>query len=391
MSEKGISSVKPFASSEAPSLSAGCLLIVDDTATNRGILRASFEALGYEVREAVNGEEALQNVAEGGIDLVLLDQMMPGMSGQDVLVRIRQTHSLERLPVIMVTALYDPASIVEAMKAGANDYVNKPFEPEVIQARVGAHLSRKFAAEDILKARDEAERAGQARSAYLSFISHELRTPITSILGYCQLLENEIRANKHDQYLENLGEVFNGSEYLLRLINDVLDLAKIEAGRLHIHPVEVALRGLIDSCISAVRPLMAKNGNVINVECDGAIDIIYVDDVRLRQVLYNLLGNAAKFTVHGRILLRVDRMVSEGKAWIRLVVEDNGIGIPEEMIGKLFGDFSQAHGRESDRNGTGLGLAISRRLCKLMGGYLMVESVEGEGSTFSVILPHTTA
>lgn len=387
MSEKELSRDSQLPSEKTSLSPACCILVVDDSATNRAILTASFEDLGYEVREAENGEQALQRVDEGGINLIVLDEVMPGMSGQEVLIELRKTHSLHELPVIILTALYDPVKIVEAMKAGANDYINKPFEIEVMQARVSAHLSRKLAQEEIIRAKDEAEEASRAKSAYLSFMSHELRTPLNAIIGFCQLLELEVKENQHEQYLDSLNEIHQGGRRLLRLINDVLDLAKIEAGKLEVNVHAVTLSALIDSIVITMRPLIEQGGNAIEVDCADNVAEIRTDEMRLRQVLYNLLSNAAKFTENGKITIKADRTIIDDRETIRLIVQDNGVGIPKDKIVHLFRDFSQAHGERSSQNGTGLGLAISRHICKLLGGDVTVQSDEGAGATFTVLLP----
>jgi signal transduction histidine kinase len=237
-------------------------------------------------------------------------------------------------------------------------------------------------------ARDQAEAANQAKTMFIATMSHELRTPLTAILGYSELLLNddihpESLANHHE-----LQAIWSAGQHLLALINNLLDLSKIEADKLDIHPETFELAGMIDDVITTVRPLAEKNNNRLNLKLDCANSSIYTDQTRLRQVLINILSNAAKFTKCGTITLTIDCENRDNDAWIVFQVADTGIGITPEYMPHLFEVFSQADSSTTRRyGGSGLGLALSRHLCRLLGGDISLESVHGKGTLVTIRLP----
>jgi signal transduction histidine kinase len=190
------------------------------------------------------------------------------------------------------------------------------------------------------------------------------------------------------QDIEPLDRVLGAARHLLALINDILDLSKIEAGRMDLHLESFALALLIDGVIKTIEPLVAKNENQVAVHCDAAIGTMYADQMRLRQALLNLMSNANKFTDRGTITIKAGQRQQNGREWITLAVTDTGIGMTAEQMAKLFQEFSQASSSTASKyGGTGLGLAISRRFCQMMGGDITVESEPGKGSTFTIRLP----
>jgi len=237
------------------------------------------------------------------------------------------------------------------------------------------------------KNRELAE-ASQHKSQFLANMSHELRTPLNAIIGVTEMLREDAEALKQD--VEPLDRVLGAAKHLLALINDILDLSKIEAGRMELQLEDVALAPLIDGVVKTIEPLAAKNGNRVMVHCDGAI--LHADQMRLRQALLNLLSNANKFTERGTIRVDARQGQEDGRDCITIVVADTGIGMTPEQMGKLFQEFSQASSRTASKyGGTGLGLAISRRFCQMMGGDITVESEPGRGSTFTIRLPREAA
>ena len=235
------------------------------------------------------------------------------------------------------------------------------------------------------KSRQLAE-ASRHKSQFLANMSHELRTPLNAIIGVTEMLREDAEALKQD--LEPLDRVLGAARHLLALINDILDLSKIETGRMELQLESFALAPLIDSVVKTVEPLVVKNANQISVNCDAAIGTVHADQMRLRQALLNLMSNANKFTERGTITIEARQRQENGRGWITVAVADTGIGMTAEQMGKLFQEFSQADASTTRKyGGTGLGLAISKRFCQMMGGDITVESEPGRGSTFTIRLP----
>jgi len=228
--------------------------------------------------------------------------------------------------------------------------------------------------------------ASQHKSQFLANMSHELRTPLNAIIGVSEMLREDAEALKQDT--EPLDRVLGAGRHLLALINDILDLSKIEAGRMELALTTFALAPLIDDVVKTIEPLAAKNSNRVSVNCDAEIGTVHADQMRLRQALLNLMSNANKFTDRGTITVDVRQGVADGRDWITLAVEDTGIGMTPDQMRKLFQEFSQASSATASKyGGTGLGLVISRRFCQMMGGDITVESEPGRGSTFTVRVP----
>jgi signal transduction histidine kinase len=235
------------------------------------------------------------------------------------------------------------------------------------------------------KSRQLAE-ASQHKSQFLANMSHELRTPLNAIIGVSEMLREDAEALKQDT--EPLDRVLGAGRHLLALINDILDLSKIEAGRMELSLASFSLAPVIDEVIKTIEPLAAKNGNQVAVHCDSAIGTMHADQMRLRQALLNLMSNANKFTERGTITIDARHRQENDSDWITFAVTDTGIGMTPEQMGKLFQEFSQASSSTASKyGGTGLGLAISRRFCQMMGGDITVASEPGYGSTFTIRLP----
>ena len=237
-------------------------------------------------------------------------------------------------------------------------------------------------------ARDRAEDANRAKSTFLANMSHELRTPLNAIIGYSEMLAEDAQDAGQEATVADLKKIHSAGKHLLSLINDVLDLSKIEAGKMELLLEDFELRQAIDDVVSTVRPLVEQNANLLDVECDPDLGRVHADVTRVRQVLFNLLSNACKFTERGRIGLVVRREHEAGGDMIRFAVSDTGIGMSGEQVGKLFEAFTQADASTTRKyGGTGLGLVISRRLCQMMGGDISVASTLGEGTTFTAHMP----
>src|SRR5205807_1304127 len=224
--------------------------------------------------------------------------------------------------------------------------------------------------------------------AFLANMSHELRTPLNAIIGYSEMLEEETRELKHGQFTEDLQKIQAAGKHLLALINDVLDLSKIEAGKMTVQLGNFDVSRLIDGMVSTLRPTVEKNANTLHVDLEDDVGTMRADITKIRQILFNLLSNACKFTDHGTISLDVDRIIDAGEECVRFRVSDTGIGISLGERRNLFQEFSQADRSIAGKyGGSGLGLAISDRFVKMMKGHIGVESQPDKGSTFTVCLP----
>jgi signal transduction histidine kinase len=250
-----------------------------------------------------------------------------------------------------------------------------------------------FAVENhrVTSRRRAAEKASEVKSAFLASMSHELRTPLNIIIGYTQMQQEEALAAGRRNDLIDLQRIEAAGQHLLTLIHGVLELSKIEAGRLEVNPSEFAVEALVREVMGLVEPLANRQGNRLVVEVAPDAGRMFSDVTRIKQGLLNLAGNAAKFTEQGEIRLRVERARRHNAEWVDFSVVDTGPGIDREDLARLFEPFSQVDGNKprpgAKEEGTGLGLVITRRLCRLLGGEVTVESVPGQGSAFTMQLP----
>jgi signal transduction histidine kinase/DNA-binding response OmpR family regulator len=263
----------------------------------------------------------------------------------------------------------------------------KTFAAQSVLAMQNAHLFSELAT-----ARDAADEANRTKSSFLANMSHELRTPLNAIIGLTDMMVGNAARFGTEKALEPLRRVHRAGTHLLGLINQVLDLSKIEAGKLELNLESVSIPPLVEEVIGTARPLAEQNKNRLSVECPGDLPPIEADAMRVRQILLNLLSNACKFTKDGSIILRTVRVVHQGQDCIAFAVADSGIGMTPEQLGRLFEEFSQGDATTARQyGGTGLGLAITRRLCQMMGGDVSVTSEVGKGTTFTVRLPVAAA
>ena len=265
----------------------------------------------------------------------------------------------------------------------SGEALSKAFDASE-QSRILAGQAR----EEALQHKSAAETANQAKSAFLANMSHELRTPMNAILGYSEMLIEEAEDLEQEDFIPDLQKINKAGIHLLALINDVLDLAKIESGKMEAFAEVIGIDSLIDDVSGTAHPLMEKNNNTLSIERGKDLGSAFQDMIKLRQALFNLLSNAAKFTHDGTITLHANRTEQAGVDWLTFAVSDTGIGIAEDKVDHVFEEFTQADDSTTrDYGGTGLGLAISRRFCQLLGGDLTAHSELGKGSTFTIRIP----
>lgn len=375
------------------------ILIVDDERRNSELLRVMLAPEGYLLQTAGSGEIALTMVDQEAPDLILLDVMMPGMDGYQVVGKIKANPATNNIPVIMLTALDDRNARMLGLSAGAEDFLTKPVDRAELCVRVrnllrlktygdklrAAHAALAIALDEAGEARRMAEHANNAKTQFLRAMSHELRTPLNAISGYTEILEMGIRGVVNPAQVKDLGRIKRASAYLLRLINDVLTIARLEGAR-PLHLISIAVNPVLaeveEFCI-----LQAKaNGLTLTaVPCDHQI-LATADAERFQQILLNLITNAVKFTPKGgNITVSCDDVTDA----VRVRVSDSGVGIRSLDIDRVFEPFVQIdrHLTTATQQGVGLGLSISRELARAMSGDLTVESTEGVGSTFTLTLP----
>ena len=270
------------------------------------------------------------------------------------------------------------AEIKERETAEVQLKLNRDHLEELVERRTA----------DLAIARDAAIRASQSKSQFLANMSHELRTPLNAIIGYTELLLEDAQHTDNDILKDDLNKVHSAAQHLLVLIKDILDLTKIEAGKIELDLAEINVSDLIQDLQHTIQPMVIKNDNEFVIDCDKSSGAIFADVLKLRQALLNLLSNAAKFTHNGSVQLQVKRFSENEVEKIVFSVTDTGIGLTKKEMAKIFDAFTQADSSTTrEYGGTGLGLAISRNFCQLMGGDLTVTSAKGKGSTFSIVLP----
>ena len=344
--------------------------------------------------EVSSGCEGLDRMVNGTWDCILLDHVMPDMGGLEVLERyLAVRHDAD--PIVFATGQGDERVAVRALKLGASDYVPKSdlSSPALYRAIRNAIERRKIerslarSREDLREARDRAEAANLAKTTFLANMSHEIRTPLTAILGFTELLASG--TSDENSRVSYLGAVRRNGQSLMRIINDVLDMSKIEAGRLDVEQIPVNLPGLLNDVIQLFHTDAQQRGLILTANWEPALpEVIMTDPTRLRQILHNVLSNALKFTERGSIRLEASAIRDGDYADVVISVTDTGIGVSDAQRERIFEPFQQADPTVNRRfGGTGLGLSLCRRLAEAIGGtFTLAETRLGQGSTFELAL-----
>ena len=365
---------------------AACeVLIVDDMATLRLTLERHVQQMGHRATLAGNGKEALLLLHSRRFDLVLLDLVMPEMDGYTMLEQMKQDPLLREIPVVMISGVDDMQSVVRCIEAGADDFLPKPFQAALLRARIRTSLEKKQLWDALDSRYRELQASEKMRDSLTHMVVHDLRTPLTSLLLGLQTVGLTGELNAVQQ--ECLHRGINGGEALLGMVNDLLDISKMEAGQLTLAYAEVDVEALVAGCVQQVAALIQDKAlTVIQVAPSSRLPL-RADAEMLRRVLINLLGNAIKFTAPGgRIALRV--RPDEAADALVFQVEDTGEGISPDAFGRIFEKFGQVETRQAgSKRSTGLGLTFCKMVVEAHAGRIWVESRPGEGSTFLFTIP----
>ena len=298
----------------------------------------------------------------------------------------------EHVPLHALTGIGIVSTICAAIYVSvmALYYANIVANQSELEREVQDHRATAI---ELREAKEEAENANRQKSEFLAKMSHELRTPLNAVIGYSEmLLEDAVADAKHEQQVADLKRINSAGKHLLSLVTDVLDLSKIEAGKMELAAQAFDFDSFVDDVVATCRALVMENGNELVVERGSDLGVVIGDATKLRQAVLNLLSNAAKFTKQGRVTLKAARETGAAGDWISIAVRDTGIGIGRENLPKLFQNFNQAEASTSSRyGGTGLGRARSQKLCRMMGGEITVESELGCGSCFTIRVPAALA
>ncbi|MDP2794553.1 MAG: ATP-binding protein [Sulfurisoma sp.] len=388
------------------------VLIVDDNPAKLIALEAALAGMDIGIVTAASGMEALRKLLAQDFAAVLLDVNMPIMNGFETAEMIRRRPRSEHLPILFITAeRFTDEALLQGYEIGAVDYILSPVLPRILRAKVAAFADlyrlREQSCrhgEELLKKNEEIERqnlmleeASRMKSEFLANMSHELRTPLNAIIGFSELLKDGITGKLTDEQQKQAALIFDSGQHLLSLIDDILDLSKIEAGNLVLKPTELSLPSLLDNSLTMLHEKALKHRIQLQLTIEPGLETIGGDGRKLKQVLYNLLANAVKFTDDGgRVSVtarRSRRAGAEGREieTVEIAVEDTGIGIAAADIAKLFNPFVQLDASLARRyEGTGLGLMMVKNLVELHGGGVEVTSEIGRGSRFSFWLPVPT-
>lgn len=399
------------------------ILVVDDDAIDRMALHRSLKgtSLNTVVQEATNAEEAFKTVFNSKYDCIFVDYHLPGQDGLAFVKKVRQ-EGIDT-PLVVLTGQGSEQTAVELMKAGASDYLPKNklssealtrtvrsalrmYQAEILVKQTNQRLSEKNRQlerinrelerkqQQIYRQNLQLQEVSRLKSEFLATMSHELRTPLNAIIGFSQILLGGKKGNTNKTQRDMLGRVLSNGRHLLELISDILELSKIEAGRLELEPCRMDLVKLVEETVEELRSLITPKQLDLKVDISLSEPIITNDPTRMRQVLINLLSNAIKFTHHGSITILIKSLTTkhswanDGSEEILLSVSDTGCGISDRDQPYIFEAFHQSDQKTNrHHSGTGLGLAITYSLVKMMCGDITVESQVNEGSTFRVKIP----
>ena len=379
------------------------ILIVDDQEANVALLEEMLREAGYvSIASTRNPREVCELHRQNRYSLILLDLQMPGLDGFQVMEGLKAIETDSYLPVLVQTS--QPDHKLRALKAGAKDFISKPFDLAEVLMRVHnllevrlLHGKAQMRLEQAEARSEHSEFANIAKSQFLANMSHELRTPLNAIIGFSEILADKTFGDLNPRQLKYSNNILNSGRHLLQLINDILDLSKVEAGRMELTRNAFSVTKALHEVQVIVKTLANKKRISLEFQVGASLPPLFADEAKFKQVMYNLLSNAIKFTQDsGKVLVTAAIQgatgtdASSAAQSLRVTVTDTGIGIKgidQERIFKEFEQLDSSYGRE--QQGSGLGLALTKRLVEMHGGRVWVESqgVEGKGSTFIFLIP----
>lgn len=393
------------------------ILIVDDNQQNlfslKNMLMDSLENI--EVIEANSGNAALKILSQQAIDLILLDIQMPEMDGFETARLIRARKKMQHIPIVFLTAAFKSEDFrQQGLALGAADYLTKPIDNVQLISRLQVYLrfiaqerqhlieilekNQKLKQENIERQKNQeqlefakqmADSASMAKSRFLANMSHELRTPLNAIIGYSELLVEETEGDNLSELNEFSNNILKASGHLLQLINNLLDISRIETNSIHVNNEVITLSNFIQEIVDMIHPLINPELQIFKMQIENNLPKqIKTDATKLKQVLFNLLENAIKFTKQGEIILHVAIEQVGAENYLCWQISDTGIGMSAELLDVVFKPFTQADNSATRLyDGNGLGLAIAKQFTELLEGKILVVSQEMQGTTFTVQLP----
>jgi len=366
---------------------APLVLAVDDILQNLQVLGAILMDEGYEVSIAQSGIEALEALEHDTPDLILLDVMMPNMTGFEVCEKIKQNPTLAAIPIIFLTAKSEIEDIVRGFKLGGVDYITKPFNKDELLVRINTHLNLKFARDLIIKQNTRLEQLNLEKNEFLGIAAHDLKNPLTAIKGLSEVLADPNSVLDKDEILDFSKMILHSSEFMFQIIIDLLDINAIEEGKINFNIEEIDAFELLKLVSNKFRMRAEDKRIKLNLIPNNDTLHAFADPGRCQQILDNLVSNAIKFSPFDRnIWIAASKTVDE--KYIKIEVKDEGPGISEDDMKKLFGKFTRLSARPTNNeNSTGLGLSIVKRLVEEMRGRIYCESKLGEGAKFVLELP----
>jgi signal transduction histidine kinase len=360
-------------------------LLAEDDPTQRLILQECVESAGFDVIAAADGAEALAFAQQFEPDVILLDVMMPKMTGFEVCAAISHMPKLSGVPILIMTSLDDESAIAQAFDAGATDFLSKPISWRLIYHRLRFIVRIGQMERELRLAKERSDAANVAKANFMAGMSHELRTPLNAIIGFSDVMLGEVHGPLgNPAYKDYLSDIKSSGTHLLGLISDILEWSKLEAGAARFRFETISLKDAVEQCTRMINPLAEERE--VSLELDAADLTVSIDLRATRQIVINLLSNAIKFSHAKNKVQVIGRRVDD--AFFAIDVKDQGIGIPPDKIGEVTQPFFQVDGGlNRAHGGAGLGLAIASQLAAVLNGRLEIESELGHGTRASVILP----